>query len=102
MPAAIQGGRYDARMSAGPGNADTVGLLRAWRAGDGQALDRLVVRELPWLTSLVQRRLGALLRARHDTEDIVQETSPRSRPRARSSSRARRGCTPVIAATSRS
>lgn len=52
---------------------DTVDLLEAWHRGDMAALDGLVARELPWLTGLVQRRLGALLRARHDTQDIVQE-----------------------------
>ena len=52
---------------------DTVELLRAWHGGDADALDRLVARELPWLTGLVQRRLGTLLRSRLDTQDIVQE-----------------------------
>lgn len=60
-------------MAADGEDVDTVELLRAWHAGDGHALDRLVVRELPWLSALVQRRLGSLLRARHDTQDIVQE-----------------------------
>ncbi|HLU39238.1 MAG TPA: sigma-70 family RNA polymerase sigma factor [Planctomycetota bacterium] len=56
-----------------PDPGDTAALLRAWQAGDAGALDRLVARELPWLTRHVQRRLGALLRAGHDTQDIVQE-----------------------------
>ncbi|MBL9077520.1 MAG: sigma-70 family RNA polymerase sigma factor [Planctomycetes bacterium] len=48
-------------------------MLEAWHRGDTRALDRLVAREMPWLVALVQRRLGKLLRARHDTQDIVQE-----------------------------
>lgn len=64
---------YDASVTTPPRDLDTVELLRAWRGGDALALDRLVERELPWLTGLVQRRLGMRLRARHDTQDIVQE-----------------------------
>ncbi|MBL9077307.1 MAG: sigma-70 family RNA polymerase sigma factor [Planctomycetes bacterium] len=48
-------------------------LLRAWHRGDTSALDRLVAREMSWLSGHVRRRLGPLLRARHDTQDIVQE-----------------------------
>jgi RNA polymerase sigma factor (sigma-70 family) len=68
---AVTAAGYDASVSGD--EVDTVELLRAWHCGDTAALDVLVARELPWLTKLVQRRLGPLLRARHDTQDIVQE-----------------------------
>lgn len=54
-------------------DGDTVDLLAAWHRGDAAALGQLVDRELPWLAAHVRRRLGALLRNRHDTQDIVQE-----------------------------
>ncbi len=52
---------------------ETVVLLRQWHAGDRQALEHLVARELPWIRNYVHGRLGKLLRARGDTEDYVQE-----------------------------
>ncbi|MCA8965301.1 MAG: sigma-70 family RNA polymerase sigma factor [Planctomycetes bacterium] len=52
---------------------ETVILLRQWHAGDRQALEHLVARELPWIRNYVHGRLGQLLRARGDTEDYVQE-----------------------------
>lgn len=60
-------------MVADDSEADTIELLRAWHDGDPSALGRLVAKELPWLSTHVQRRLGPLLRVRHDAQDIVQE-----------------------------
>ena len=51
----------------------TMELLRRWHAGDHQALDDLVARELPWIRDYVQGRLGPLLRARGEVDDYVQE-----------------------------
>jgi RNA polymerase sigma-70 factor, ECF subfamily len=53
---------------------ETVELLRRWHQGDQQALAELVAADGPWITAHVQRRLGPLLRARVDTQDIVQQT----------------------------
>ena len=49
-------------------------LLRRWHQGDQQALAELVAADGAWITAHVQRRLGPLLRARVDTQDIVQQT----------------------------
>ncbi len=51
----------------------TIELLRAWRRGDRQALDRLIARNLEWVTSYVHRRLGPMLRRCDETQDLVQE-----------------------------
>ena len=48
-------------------------LLERWHAGDGGALDELLVRDLPWIRRCVHRRLGQGLRQRAETEDFVQE-----------------------------
>ncbi len=56
--------------TAGP---DTLELLRRWHAGDRRALDAIVRRELPWIERKVRARLGARLRAKEETGDIVQE-----------------------------
>ena len=52
---------------------DTVELLRKWHQGDSEALEALVERDLPWIHSHVRRRLGALLKAKAETQDFVQE-----------------------------
>jgi len=48
-------------------------LLERWCAGDGEALAALLEQELPWIRTLVRRRLGGLLRRAGDTQDYVQE-----------------------------
>lgn len=59
---------------AEPDAGDTVDLLRRWHRGDRDALDTLLGRELPWIERRVRARLGARLRAKEETGDIVQET----------------------------
>jgi RNA polymerase sigma-70 factor (ECF subfamily) len=49
-------------------------LLLRWHDGDQDALAELVQQDLPWIEARVHRRLGPLLRRRHDTQDIVQNT----------------------------
>ncbi|MCB9890410.1 MAG: sigma-70 family RNA polymerase sigma factor [Planctomycetes bacterium] len=51
----------------------TFDLLKKWHAGDRQALERLVERHLPWIRAYVRKRLRGELRARADTQDVVQE-----------------------------
>ncbi len=51
----------------------TAVLLQRWHAGDRQALETLLERDLPWIRAQVDRRLGDLLRAKADTQDYVQE-----------------------------
>lgn len=51
----------------------TASLLRRVHAGDDTAMVDLIRRDLPWVQSLVQRRLGPALRARAETQDVVQE-----------------------------
>lgn len=52
---------------------ETRTLLARWHAGDDQALDELLRRDLPWLRRVVRTRLGAALGARADADDIVQQ-----------------------------
>lgn len=52
---------------------DTRVLLEKWHAGDRAAIDALVARDLPWIRDYVHGRLGALLRARGETMDYVQD-----------------------------
>jgi RNA polymerase sigma-70 factor (ECF subfamily) len=49
-------------------------LLMAWHQGDQTAFAALVREHGPWIEQLVHRRLGAQLRQRVDTQDIVQST----------------------------
>lgn len=51
----------------------TIDLLRGWHAGDAQALDALIARDLPWVRAEVARRMGAELRGRADADDVVQQ-----------------------------
>jgi RNA polymerase sigma-70 factor (ECF subfamily) len=53
--------------------AATLLLLQRWHAGDDQALADLVRQELPWVRTLVERRVGELLRQRADVDDFVQQ-----------------------------
>lgn len=50
-----------------------VALLRAWRGGDDEALAVLLDEERDWICRLVRRRLGAGLRGRSETQDVVQD-----------------------------
>ncbi len=52
---------------------DTRLLLQRWHAGDRQAIEALVGRDLEWLRGHVRARLGPLLRARGETMDYVQD-----------------------------
>lgn len=55
----------------------TFDLLERWRAGDADALDVLLQRDLGWIQRFVHRRLGAQLRKMGDTGDFVQEAALR-------------------------
>jgi RNA polymerase sigma-70 factor (ECF subfamily) len=52
----------------------SVDLLAKVRAGDDDALDRLLARHLPRLRRWARGRLPARARDRGDTDDLVQET----------------------------
>ena len=70
----------------------TIDLLRRWHGGDQDALERLVIQELPWIESQVRRRLGPMLRGKAETHDFVQDAMIdvlRYGPRFVTSSRAR-------------
>lgn len=64
-------------MSALPPDANTYDLLERWRAGDQDALNRLLDRDLEFLRGIVHRRLGTGLRRLGDTDDFVQEAALR-------------------------
>ncbi len=67
--------RYHPGVAQG---ADTTfDLLGRWRAGDGDALQALLARDLEWIRSFVSRHLGARLRSLGDTDDFVQELALR-------------------------
>ncbi len=51
----------------------TLDLLNRWHSGDEAALGELLRRDLPWIRERVHRRLGDRLRARDQTDDLVQE-----------------------------
>ncbi len=51
----------------------TTRLLQDWYRGDREALEEILRRHLPWIRARVRRRLGAALRARLETGDVVQE-----------------------------
>ena len=54
--------------------SETRTLLARWHQGDADALATLVEQDREWIERRVRGRLGALLRHRHDTQDIVQQT----------------------------
>jgi RNA polymerase sigma-70 factor, ECF subfamily len=60
-------------MSVDPA-ADTQQLIERIRAGDREALEFVLCRELPALRAYVRLRAGPLLRARESTSDLVQST----------------------------
>lgn len=53
---------------------DTRELLVAWHGGDEAAFATLIAAHTPWIEQVVRKRLGAALRQRVDTQDIVQNT----------------------------
>lgn len=53
---------------------ETAELLLRWSLGDLEAIGTLAQREAEWIEKHVRRRLGAQLRRRVDTQDIVQQT----------------------------
>jgi RNA polymerase sigma-70 factor (ECF subfamily) len=64
-------------VASPPPPPETFDLLERWRAGDPEALDRLLARDLDWLRAVVHRRLGTGLRKLGDTDDFVQEAALR-------------------------
>src|SRR5262245_11328787 len=48
-------------------------LLQRLRAGDREALEALLERDLDWIHGYVRRRLGPALRMRLESADVVQE-----------------------------
>ncbi|MBI1851953.1 MAG: sigma-70 family RNA polymerase sigma factor [Planctomycetes bacterium] len=52
---------------------DTVELLRRWHSGDSEALGEIVTRHSEWISRYVHGRIGAALRSKAETGDIVQE-----------------------------
>jgi RNA polymerase sigma-70 factor (ECF subfamily) len=55
------------------GDSEITRLLRRWHDGDEAALEAIVRAHLPWIARVVHSRLGEKLRAKTDTQDIVQE-----------------------------
>jgi len=51
----------------------TVVLLQRWHGGDGDALNEILDRDLPWIRSKVRQRLGAPLRSKAESLDFVQD-----------------------------
>jgi RNA polymerase sigma factor (sigma-70 family) len=58
--------------ASGDASADSLELLRRHRAGDSDALGRLIERYLPRITRIVRVRLGTFLRNRESIDDVVQ------------------------------
>ncbi|MEZ5967134.1 MAG: sigma-70 family RNA polymerase sigma factor [Planctomycetota bacterium] len=56
-----------------PPQGNTIALLRRWHGGDREALDELVRRNIDWISRRVQQSLGPELRARFETQDLVQD-----------------------------
>ena len=48
-------------------------LLKRWHGGDGQALNEVLDRDLPWIRNKVHQRLGDALRGKAETVDFVQD-----------------------------
>ncbi len=53
---------------------DTAEYLKRWKQGDEEALDQLLRHLMPWVEQRVRKRLGQQLRAREETQDLVQQT----------------------------
>ncbi len=52
---------------------ETLILLRRWHSGDGAAIEQLMARHLPWIRQQVRARMGDVLGARADADDVVQQ-----------------------------
>ena len=52
-------------------NDGTAGLLLRLHAGDGTAIAELAVRDLEWIRASISHRLGGVVRAHADTNDVV-------------------------------
>lgn len=52
---------------------NTTELLARWRTGDDAALHELLDQHLPWIREYVRQRLGPVLRAREEPNDVVQD-----------------------------
>lgn len=52
---------------------ETLVLLRRWHSGDGEAIEQLMARHLPWIRQQVRSRMGDVLGARADADDVVQQ-----------------------------
>ena len=55
-------------------SSDTQTLLLQWQQGDVNALGRLIDKNRPWIEASARRQLGPGMRAKHETQDIVQES----------------------------
>lgn len=65
-------------MSADDASApETLTLLRRWHGGDAAALQDLLLRHLPAIRERLERRMGRLLRAKLDAEDLLQDVCVR-------------------------
>lgn len=53
---------------------DTSEYLKRWKEGDSEALEQLLRHVMPWVEQRVRQRLGQQLRAREETQDLVQQT----------------------------
>jgi RNA polymerase sigma-70 factor (ECF subfamily) len=51
---------------------ETTLLLERWNGGDERALQELLRLHLPWIHKHVSNRMGGLVRAKEDTQDVVQ------------------------------
>ncbi|MCA8954874.1 MAG: sigma-70 family RNA polymerase sigma factor [Planctomycetes bacterium] len=58
-------------MSPSPDSLPT--LMRRWHDGDEQALSELMERVIPWLRDYVSGQLGAPLRGKLESQDVVQD-----------------------------
>lgn len=56
------------------GDRITSQFLSEWHRGDGQALNNLLVKHLPWIEKQVRKRIGRVLRSKGDTSDYVQDS----------------------------
>ena len=68
------GNEASAPTPPGASAESTFHLIRRFREGDGQALDRLFERHLPRLQQWAKGRLPRWARDSADTQDLVQET----------------------------